>query len=102
MALANMRENGVRSSGTTHCLVYYALSTAPGSGMAVVLVVEDDEQVRVLAEAILVERGHQTLSATTTAEALALIGGDQPIDLLFTDIGLGPDVARPRVGPAGG
>jgi DNA-binding NtrC family response regulator len=56
--------------------------------MAMVLIVEDDEQVRVLAEGILQEAGHQTLTAGSVEEALALIRGDGPVDVLFTDIGL--------------
>jgi DNA-binding NtrC family response regulator len=60
--------------------------------MAVILVVEDEEQIRVLVESILVDDGHQTLSAAATAQALAVIQTDHPIDLLFTDIRLGPDV----------
>ncbi len=57
--------------------------------MAVILVVEDEEQIRVLVEAILIDDGHQTLSAAATAQALAVIQTDHPIDLLFTDIRLG-------------
>jgi DNA-binding NtrC family response regulator len=56
--------------------------------MGVVLVVEDDEQVRVLAESIIEETGHETLTAANVEEALALIDGDQPIDLLFADVEL--------------
>ena len=56
--------------------------------MPVVLTVEDDEQVRVLAESILQDSGHQTLSATNVDEALALLRSDQTIDVLFTDIEL--------------
>jgi DNA-binding NtrC family response regulator len=59
--------------------------------MAVVLIVEDEDQVRVLAESILQNNGHRTLSAATKDEALALIQADGPIDLLFTDIGLTQD-----------
>jgi DNA-binding NtrC family response regulator len=61
--------------------------------MAIILVVEDEEQVRVLAESILQDDGHQTLSAETTEQALALVQADQPIDLLFTDINLAPNAA---------
>jgi DNA-binding response OmpR family regulator len=46
--------------------------------MAIVLLVEDEEQVRVLAQSYLEEQGHQVLSA----------GTDGAIDLLFTDIEL--------------
>jgi hypothetical protein len=56
--------------------------------MAIVLVVEDEEQVRVLAESILQSIGHRTLSAATIDQALALIRAEQSIDLLFTDINL--------------
>jgi DNA-binding NtrC family response regulator len=54
--------------------------------------VEDDDQVRVLAESILQEGGHQTLAASTAEQALALLTDDkQSIDLVFTDIGLHSD-----------
>jgi DNA-binding NtrC family response regulator len=57
-----------------------------------VLVVEDDAQVRVLAEALLEEDGHETLSAATIDEALALLDNEDRIDLLFTDLGLHDDL----------
>jgi CheY-like chemotaxis protein len=60
--------------------------------MGVILVVEDEEQIRVLVESILVDDGHQALSAASTAQALAVVQTDHPIDLLFTDIRLGEDV----------
>jgi DNA-binding NtrC family response regulator len=67
--------------------------------MPVILVVEDEEQVRVLAESILQDNGHQTLSAGAVDQALALIQTEQPIDLLFTDINLAPDLAAGLVHP---
>jgi CheY-like chemotaxis protein len=39
--------------------------------MALVLVVEDDDQICVLAESCLKEQGHRTLTASTAAEASA-------------------------------
>jgi two-component system nitrogen regulation response regulator NtrX len=60
--------------------------------MAVVLIVEDEEQVRVLAESILQEHGHKTLSAGTTEQAIALLDGDANPELLFTDLGLHGDL----------
>ena len=60
--------------------------------MAVVLVVEDEEQVRVLAESILQEARHLTITAANAGEALSLLNSDQIIDLLFTDLGLGDDL----------
>lgn len=60
--------------------------------MGVILVVEDEEQVRVLAESFLQAQGHETLSAMTVEQALALLEGSAKIDLLFTDIGLPDDL----------
>jgi len=60
--------------------------------MAVVLIVEDKEPVRVLAEWCFQEHGHQTLSASTVDEALAVLDGAQHIDVLVTDIGLKADI----------
>ncbi len=71
--------------------------------MAVVLIVEDEDQVRVLAQSYLEGHGHQTLSASTVAEALAIFDGEQAVDVLFTDIGLkgeiqaGLDLAKQAV-----
>ncbi len=59
--------------------------------MAVILVVEDEAQVLVLAESYLEQQGHKTLTAGTLEQALALIDSDNEIDVLFTDIGLGND-----------
>jgi two-component system cell cycle sensor histidine kinase/response regulator CckA len=56
------------------------------SAMAVVLVVEDEEQVRVLAESFLQTSGHTTLSAGSVEQALALLAPPEPIDLLFVDL----------------
>ena len=60
--------------------------------MAAILVVEDEAQVLLLAESYLEEHGHKTLSAATVTQATAIIEDDQPLDLLFTDIGLGDDL----------
>jgi DNA-binding NtrC family response regulator len=59
----------------------------------IVLVVEDDENVRVLTESNIAELGHDTLSAANGTEALALLAESIRITLLFTDINMpdGPD-----------
>jgi hypothetical protein len=54
--------------------------------MAVVLIVEDEAPLRVLAESIIRDRGHTTLSASTLEQAIALLDGDQTVELLFTAI----------------
>ena len=56
--------------------------------VAAILIVEDDEQVRVLAESILQGTGYNTLTAATVQEALTLVNGDAVIDVLFTEIDL--------------
>jgi CheY-like chemotaxis protein len=67
--------------------------------MALILVVDDKEQVRVLAESILRDSGHQTLSAATVDQALALVRADPSIELLFTDIKLAGDAEAGLVHP---
>ena len=59
--------------------------------MATVLIVEDEDQVRVLAKSYLREHGHQTVSATAE-EALAVFEVVERIDVLFTDINSRGDV----------
>ena len=60
--------------------------------MAFILIVEDEDQVRVLAEGILQDSGHTTLSASTFQQALALLEGTERVDLIFTDLGLQSDI----------
>jgi DNA-binding NtrC family response regulator len=57
-----------------------------GALVAVILLVEDEEQVRVLAESFLQTAGHTTLSAGSIEQALALLASPEPIDLLFIDL----------------
>jgi CheY-like chemotaxis protein len=56
--------------------------------MGAILIVEDEPTVLMLAESILKDEGHQTLTAADLQQALAIVEADHPIDLLFTDIGL--------------
>jgi DNA-binding NtrC family response regulator len=68
--------------------------------MAAILIVEDDQQVRVLTESVLADAGHQTFSAATTQEALAIIEANAvSVDILFVDIGLALDEAAGAVNP---
>ena len=68
--------------GVEHC------SSVRGGTVAVVLIVEDDEHVRMLAESILREAGHETCSAATATEAHAIIESEKKLDLLFVDLSL--------------
>jgi CheY-like chemotaxis protein len=61
--------------------------------MAVVLVIEDEEQVRVLAVSYLEEQGQQVLSAGSPQGAIALLEKTPHVDLLFTDLDLKGDIA---------
>ena len=54
--------------------------------MAVILIVEDDVFIREIAEMMIQDWGHSTLSASDVDEALTLLRSTQPIDALFTDI----------------
>ena len=62
-----------------------------GKLVANVLVVEDEEALRVIAESIVAEAGHETVTAANFTQALALLANEQTIDLLFTDIALEQD-----------
>jgi CheY-like chemotaxis protein len=61
---------------------------AIGVYVAVVLLVEDEEQVRVLAQSYLEEQGHKVLTAGTPDGALAILQRTDNVDVLFTDIDL--------------
>jgi CheY-like chemotaxis protein len=56
--------------------------------MAVILIVEDDVFVRQIAELMIEDWGHKTLSASDIDEALAVLRSPQHVDALFTDIHL--------------
>ena len=56
--------------------------------MTTVLVVEDEFQVLMMAEAVLQCAGYETVSAGNVADAQAILHSDRHIDLVFTDIGL--------------
>lgn len=53
---------------------------------AVILVVEDDEDVRALVNATLGDMDYQVISASNGPSALEILRGDRHIDLLFTDV----------------
>jgi two-component system, cell cycle sensor histidine kinase and response regulator CckA len=59
--------------------------------MANILILEDEEQVRVLADSFLQGVGNKTLSAATE-QAMVLIEGDEPVDLLFVDLKIQDDL----------
>ena len=60
--------------------------------MATILIVEDQEQILILAQSFLEEQGHKTLSAATADEALAVLTESEAVDALFVDIILDGDM----------
>lgn len=54
--------------------------------MAVILIVEDEVFIREMAEMMIHDSGHHTLSASDVDEALSFLRSAQHIDALFTDI----------------
>ena len=76
-----------RAEGETDLEPLEELASAPPRGSGTVLVVEDEEAVRVLAKRVLAARGYQVLDARSASEALALTDeGRRRIDLLVTDV----------------
>lgn len=72
-------------------------------GAEVILVVEDDAQVRLLATTSLRERGYTVLEAVNGAEALVTLDSNEHIDLVLTDMVMpgtltGKDVAEHALG----
>jgi CheY-like chemotaxis protein len=57
--------------------------------MATVLIVEDEPILLVLTESVIQSNGSKTLSASSLAEAKAIVESAQEFDLLFTDLTLG-------------
>jgi signal transduction histidine kinase len=56
------------------------------SGRGTILVVEDDEDVLTVTAESLRELGYQVVTAANATRALEILRGDQPIDLLFSDV----------------
>jgi PAS domain S-box-containing protein len=74
-------------------------STPLRGGAETILVVEDDEDVREGAVALLRDLGYRVLKAKDGASAMGVIESGLPIDLLFTDVVMpgpvrSPDLAR--------
>ena len=68
-------------------------------GEETILVVEDDDEVREVAVAMLTELGYRVVKARDAASALVVVESGIPIDLIFTDVMMpgtlrSPDLAR--------
>jgi len=58
------------------------------AGERTILLVEDDDIVRMLTFEVLVELEYRVFEAADAQQALRVLHSDQPLDLLMTDIGL--------------
>lgn len=56
--------------------------------LSTILVVEDDDTVRMLIVEVLEELGYSVTDASDAEKALALIRSEQPFSLMMTDVGL--------------
>jgi len=63
-------------------------SAIPPARGELVLVVEDDPQVRFFSAAALTQFGYRVLEAADPNTALAILAAEPKVDLLFTDVGL--------------
>lgn len=59
--------------------------------MNVVMVVEDDPDVREATGLLLEDAGYEVLAAENTAQALSIVQARQDIDVIFTDVNLRED-----------
>jgi two-component system cell cycle sensor histidine kinase/response regulator CckA len=80
-----------------------AAAKSGGKGTETILLVEDDEGVRVMAQISLEIHGYKILTATDGRDALQLLQAcGEPIDLLLTDVMMphlnGPDLAEAAIG----
>jgi signal transduction histidine kinase len=86
--------------GTTVALLLPRASSEPAAAAPIkradhavapkrILVVEDSDEVRALAQSLLEDLGHEAIVAPHGEAALAILSGEQAIDLLFCDIVLG-------------
>ena len=59
--------------------------------MAIILVVEDEPPVLVLAESLLKHAGYLTVAAARVAEARPILESEQELHAIFTDLSLADD-----------
>jgi PAS domain S-box-containing protein len=74
------------ASDEPHGETIAADEVAKETRLARILLVEDDEHVRELVRAALVQCGHDVVVASEPGEALAFLGGPEQVDLVLTDV----------------
>jgi CheY-like chemotaxis protein len=85
--------------GPTPGSAYRSIRIEEGENMAVILVADDEEMVRIFASTVLRKAGHDVLAARNGFEAVKLYRSSRrPIDLVITDITMpvmdGPQAVR--------
>ncbi|MEN3277585.1 MAG: hypothetical protein V7631_3375 [Massilia sp.] len=78
--------DGVEAEGARGPSHPDAAAAAEAGAQARILVVEDNEDVRELAETVLDAAGYAVVSAPSGEQALALLDGGNEVDLVFTDV----------------
>ncbi|MFL6305095.1 MAG: ATP-binding protein [Candidatus Sulfotelmatobacter sp.] len=63
-----------------------AKTASPVHGLSKILIVEDNNELRELATQLVEGLGYSACSASTGAEAIAVLAHDPKIDILFTDV----------------
>nr|WP_293245322.1 PAS domain S-box protein [Panacagrimonas sp.] len=76
-------------------------ATPHQGGTESILLVEDDPMVRRFAEGLLSGLGYRVTAAGDGAQALRLLDGDLPVDLLFTDVVMPGGMTGPELVEAG-
>ena len=72
--------------GSTVALSLSDLGAEAGTVVRVILVVDDDDPVRVMLARLLRTQGYSVLQAANAAEARKLLEADEPPDLIISDI----------------
>ena len=68
----------------------------PSHGDETILMVEDDELVRMSVQSLIESLGYRVVPARDGPDALEILRRDTPIDLLFTDVVMAAEARRLR------
>jgi signal transduction histidine kinase len=72
-------------------------ATAPGARRPVILVIEDNEQVRAVATAMIEEMGIDTVEASSGADGLKILEARRDIDLVLSDVIMAGSISGPEL-----
>lgn len=86
--MSRARTLGSNTPGSIGFSVIDVMKTPPGKSPPVVLIVEDEPLLRMLAVEVVEEAGFEALEAADADEAVILLESRTDISLLFTDINM--------------